>query len=101
MQRTDLIIYFWLFLTAAIVIIPCGYLLYVLWNKSSDFIERKAQVFKENKELKTIKNDLEEQKGIVSSYNIITKEVVIKTEEGGVLRVPLSLLKGTKEKVKA
>ena len=62
MQRTDLIIYFWLFLTAAIVIIPCGYLLYVLWNKSSDFIERKAQVFKENKELKTIKNDLEEQK---------------------------------------
>jgi cell fate regulator YaaT (PSP1 superfamily) len=42
-----------------------------------------------------------EQKGIVSSYNIITKEVVIKTEEGGVLRVPLSLLKGTKEKVKA
>ncbi len=62
MQRTDLIIYFWLFLTAAIVIIPCGYLLYVLWNKSSDFIEKKAQVFKENKELKTIKNDLEEQK---------------------------------------
>ena len=62
MQRTDLIIYFWLFLTAAIVIIPCGYLLYVLWNKSSDFIERKAQVIKENKELKTIKNDLEEQK---------------------------------------
>ncbi len=42
-----------------------------------------------------------EQKGIVSSYNIITKEVVIKTEEGGVLRVPLSLLKWAKEKVKA
>lgn len=42
-----------------------------------------------------------EQKGIVSSYNIITKEVVIKTEEGGVLRVPLSLLKWSKEKVKA
>jgi len=62
MQRTDLIIYFWLALTAAIVIIPCAYLLYVLWNKSSDFIEKKAQVIKENKELKNIKSDLEEQK---------------------------------------
>ena len=62
MQRTNLIIYFWLALTAAIVIIPCAYLLYILWNKSSDFIERKAQVIKENKELKNIKSDLEEQK---------------------------------------
>ena len=62
MQRTNLVIYFWLALTAAIVIIPCAYLLYVLWNKSSDFIERKAQVIKENKELKNIKSDLEEQK---------------------------------------
>jgi hypothetical protein len=37
-------------------------LIYLAWHKSSDFIERKAQVIKENKELKTIKNDLEEQK---------------------------------------
>ncbi len=42
-----------------------------------------------------------DQKGIVSSYNIITKEVVIKTEEWGVLRVPLSLLKSANEKKKA
>ena len=62
MSRTNLIIYFWLGLSAAIVIIPCAYLIYVLWNKSSDFIERKAQVIKENKELKNIKSDLEEQK---------------------------------------
>ena len=38
------------------------------------------------------------QNGLVSSYNIITKEVVIRTEEGGVLRVPLSLLQQSKEK---
>lgn len=38
------------------------------------------------------------QNGVVSSYNIITKEVVIRTEEGGVLRVPLALLKEQKEK---
>ena len=38
------------------------------------------------------------QNGIVSSYNIITREVVIKTEDWGVLRVPLSLIKKTKEK---
>jgi len=42
-----------------------------------------------------------DQKGIVSSYNIITKEVVIKTEEWGVLRIPLSLLKSANEKKKA
>ena len=62
MQRTNLIIYFWLFLTAAIVIIPCAYLIYVACKKSSAFIEEKAQVFKENKEMKNIKSDLEEQK---------------------------------------
>lgn len=38
------------------------------------------------------------QNGVVSSYNIITKEVVIRTEEGGVLRVPLSLLHQAQEK---
>lgn len=38
------------------------------------------------------------QNGVVSSYNIITKEVVIRTEEGGALRVPLALLKEQKEK---
>ena len=62
MPRSNLFIYFWVALTALIVIIPCAYLLYVSWNKSSDFIERKAQVIKENKELKKIKSDLEEQK---------------------------------------
>lgn len=62
MQRSNLFIYFWVLLTALIIIIPCAYLIYLAWNKSSDFIERKAQVIKENKELKTIKNDLEEQK---------------------------------------
>jgi hypothetical protein len=36
----------------------------------------------------------------VTSYNVITKEVVLRTEEGGVLRVPLSLLKQEKTKDK-
>ena len=62
MPRSNLFIYFWVLLTALIIIIPCAYLIYLAWHKSSDFIERKAQVIKENKELKTIKNDLEEQK---------------------------------------
>jgi len=62
MPRSNLFIYFWLALTAAIIIIPIAYLIYLAWHKSSDFIERKAQVIKENKELKTIKSDLEEQK---------------------------------------
>ena len=62
MSRSNLFIYFWLALTAAIIIIPCAYLIYLAWNKSSNFIERKAQVIKENKELKHIKSDLEEQK---------------------------------------
>lgn len=34
--------------------------------------------------------------GVVSSYNIITKEVVIKTEEGAVLRIPVAMLKNEK-----
>lgn len=38
------------------------------------------------------------ENGIVSSYNIITKEVVLRTEEWGVLRVPLSLLQQVKIK---
>ena len=42
-----------------------------------------------------------DQKGIVSSYNIITKEVVIKTEEWWVLRVPLSLLKSARDSHKS
>lgn len=33
------------------------------------------------------------EEGIVSSYNIITREVVLKTQEGTVLRVPISALK--------
>ena len=40
------------------------------------------------------------QKWVVSSYNIITKEVVIKTEEWWILRLPLTLLKEQKEKEK-
>ncbi len=41
------------------------------------------------------------QNWVVSSYNIITKEVVIRTEEWGILRVPLSLLQEQKSKTKA
>jgi hypothetical protein len=37
-------------------------LLYVAWKKSSKFIDEKAQIIKENKELKHIKSDLEDQK---------------------------------------
>ena len=62
MPRWKLFVYFWIGLTVAIVVIPCIYLLYVAWKKSSKFIDEKAQIIKENKELKHIKSDLEEQK---------------------------------------
>jgi len=62
MPRWKLFVYFWIGLTVAIVVIPCIYLLYVAWKKSRKFIDEKAQIIKENKELKHIKSDLEEQK---------------------------------------
>lgn len=67
------------------------YELEIYLNESKEFPERGSSVL----------CPWGEQKGIVSSYNIITKEVVIKTEEGGVLRVPLSLLKEKNTKTKA
>ena len=59
------------------------YELEIYLNESKEFPERWSNV----------QCPWSDQKGIVSSYNIITKEVVIKTEEWWVLRVPLSLLK--------
>ena len=66
------------------------YELEIYMNESKEFPERGS----------TVDCPGSDQKGIVSSYNIITKEVVIKTEEWWVLRVPLSLLKQAKNKVK-
>lgn len=36
------------------------------------------------------------ENGVVSSYNIMTREVVLRTEDGVVLRVPLSTLQEQK-----
>ena len=66
------------------------YELEIYMNESKEFPERGS----------TVDCPGSDQKGIVSSYNIITKEVVIKTEEWWVLRVPLSLLKQAKNKIK-
>ncbi|MBF0932072.1 MAG: hypothetical protein HXJ92_01550 [candidate division SR1 bacterium] len=43
----------------------------------------------------TIKCPGSNENGIVSSYNIMTREVILKTPEGAILRVPLSALEST------
>ena len=43
----------------------------------------------------TIKCPWSNEKWIVSSYNIMTREVILKTPEGAILRVPLSALEST------
>ena len=91
MPRWKLLVYFWIGLTISIVVIPCIYLLYVAWKKSSKFIDEKAQIIKENKELKHIKSDLEDQKDeliarneywtFIPQENTTSEDINLKEEE--------------------
>ena len=59
---TKVLIYFRMGLSIALVVIPCGIVFYWLWKKISTYFRQKAQLIKENKELKHIKTELQEQK---------------------------------------
>ena len=59
---TKILIYFRMGLSIALVVIPCGIVFYWLWKKISTYFRQKAQLIKENKELKHIKTELQEQK---------------------------------------
>lgn len=61
-MRTKLFIYFWIGLTVAMVAIPCGMLVVYLRKKASNYINKKAQLIKENAEIKHMKSELEQQK---------------------------------------
>lgn len=59
---TKVLIYFRMALSIALIVIPCGIVFYWLWKKISTYFRQKAQLIKENKELKHIKTELQEQK---------------------------------------
>ena len=59
---TKVLIYFRMGLSISLVVIPCGIVFYWLWRKISSYFRQKAQIIKENKELKHIKTELQEQK---------------------------------------
>ena len=59
---TKVLIYFRMGLSISLVVIPCVIVFYWLWRKISSYFRQKAQIIKENKELKHIKTELQEQK---------------------------------------
>lgn len=53
--------YVWVALSALMVVIPLGWLLWSFSQKTLNFLNKKSQTLKENRELKEMKADLEEQ----------------------------------------
>jgi F0F1-type ATP synthase membrane subunit b/b' len=58
----QLLYYFWILLTCLIVLIPLVILCFTGWKKTKKFVNKKAQMIKENSEMRHIKSDLEQQK---------------------------------------
>jgi len=74
------------------------------WKLKCSLLYELDIYIKEGKEFpekwSSVKCPWTDEMATVTSYNVITKEVVLRTEEGCVLRVPLSLLKQEKTKDK-
>ncbi len=62
LMGTKILIYSWMVLTVALIAIPSGLVLYRLGKKLFGYLNNKAQLIKENAELKTMKTELEQQK---------------------------------------
>lgn len=81
---TKILIYFWMLLSIALVAIPARLVLSWLYKKTAKFIGKKAQLFKENADMKQIKTELEQQKEEFITSNeygyIANEEVVIVPE---------------------
>lgn len=59
---TKILIYFWMALSVALIALPSGLVLYWLWKKIASYVNKKAQLIKENAEIKHMKTELEQQK---------------------------------------
>ncbi len=70
---SKLLAYAWIALTAAMIIIPLGLLLWRASRRFLWFIKTKAQVAKENKEMQEIKEELQEQENDFISNNYSTE----------------------------
>ena len=70
---SKLLVYAWIALTVAMIIIPLGLLLWRASRRFLWFIKTKAQVVKENKEMQEIKEELQEQENDFISNNYSTE----------------------------
>ncbi len=66
---SKILIYIWMGLTAALIVVPTGVLLYRIGKKLFWFLNKKADLIKENVELKHIKSELKQQKDELIASN--------------------------------
>ena len=66
---SKILIYIWIGLTVALIVVPTGVLLYRIGKKLFWFLNKKADLIKENVELKHIKSELKQQKDELIASN--------------------------------